>query len=205
MPDSPGLAPPGPDPALLHRVMAERGVVAGDPEAGWLAWARAAADHEWQRLLAMLDLPVGWEWGGAVVLGLVAVALVQFLLWAWRRPRAGAPEQPAGVGRVEGDEDCVFSLDVATALLAAGQRREAARHGWLWMAERISRRGVGVVNAEQTHGDFVRTVDPGWPAHRDLGQLAGVADRLCYAAEEPSVEAVTVWFVRVQAFSGEGE
>jgi hypothetical protein len=185
------------DPALLARLLSEEGVVTDAGEPGRLAWIGAVLGHRWHHLLdgVRFDDTWGlWAMGTLVVVGLGVVGL---FVWILTRGLVGAAKRADAV--VVGARPAASGLDraMAEALLAAGRRREAAGLAWLWLVEGLGGAGIGEPHPDQTHGDFVGTVDrrnPGWALRDGLVDLRRAADHLCYAPEEPTVDAVVAWF-----------
>lgn len=181
------------DRALLERVMADQGVIVEPSEPSIPAWMGAWVEEKWAGFVDRLDTSGPADFWVLVVLGVLGVAFLLALtiltLRGLRRavrpasPLPSVPQRPAG-----------SDLAALIALLDAGRVREAARAGWVWMAEGLTGRGVGELRPHQTHGEFLATVSEGY---RDrVRPLRDEADVLCYAPAEPSVEAVRGWIER---------
>lgn len=182
------------DAELLQRLMEERGQIATPPEPELGAWLYEVVQAWFLGLLGGASIPATVGIGGAVVLGVVAVGIVQLALWSERQRREAEAVDPVVEAPL-----VAAKLENPEALLAAGRCREAARAGWLGMVQGLVERGVGEIHVDQTHGDFVRLVartSPEWPARTTLSQLAGEADLLCYGPAEPERAVVALWLGR---------
>ena len=199
---------PDADPALLHQILEQEGVVVDAGEPSRLEWLGAVVSHWWDGLMDSVTLDESWGWYALVVLGIVALALGAFLAWVVLRRLVGvtaAPKTPKAAVRAVAAR---LDRGMAEALLSAGHRREAARLAWLWMVEGLGAVGIGEPHADQTHNEFVGSVDrhnPTWPLRGSLRELRRDADRLCYAPEEPDVDAVVAWFDAVGGLRAEAE
>jgi hypothetical protein len=194
------------DHERLGRLLSETGVGTNPDEPSRLAWFAHWMQLQVERLLEALFGTVevtgsaGW-WAmiAAVSLGAVLTVGLLWMVVSGVRRRFRAEEEP--VAAPVDVPVVVPDLAAAEALLDAGHVREATRAAWLWLVARLAAVGIGEPLPDQTHGEYVRTVDrrnPGWPLRPALGELRASADWLCYAPETPTIEGVREFLAKAR-------
>lgn len=190
---------PGPDPALLARLLVDEGVVTDPGTPGWREWIAANVAEAWHQLVDGWELDAATGWIMLSALALITVGLfggVGWLTLRASRRQASSRVTPGPVPVAPG----VDRIDQVEALLAANRCREAARVVWITTTEGLAAAGIGEVHADQTHGEYVWTVErrnPGWARHATLRTLRRQADQLCYAPLAPTPDGVRTWMVEM--------
>ena len=177
------------DPTLLEEIIIEE-EIATQRSATRVEWIQHVLGHYWNEAMASLAsasplvarLAEALLW--VIVIGVPLFVL--YLLWKRLRGSSGPRRDAETPARVEQLEHAPPERDLRRALeeeLAGGRPREALRWAWIWLARRLSEKGVERFEIDVTNREFadsVRRLSPDWKGQGTLDALARRSDRLLY-------------------------